>query len=366
MSGSSQLQYINVLRGIAILGVLLVHCSLYGTNEFYPEGVRFLFANGARGVQLFFMVSAFTLFLSMEKRSHTEAFPVASFFIRRLFRIAPMYYLGIVYYLWQDGLGARYWLGDATEITFGNILANIVFLHGLNPYWITSLVPGGWSIAVEMMFYCVLPFLFKRITSTTSAFIALYLSILLRLVLDLLLSNAPMITDGQLWEAYLFLYFPSQLPVFAMGVVLFFVVKKGFSAEVLKGIVGLFVLMLIGYLFDLKLFPSHLLFGLLFVLLGYLFSKCRCDSFVFQWVGFIGRISYSLYLTHFAVLHWMTEFGFVDFISVSNVQTSLINFGMRFSILLIASIPISFLFYHFIEAPMIYIGKKVINRLQKR
>lgn len=132
-----------------------------------------------------------------------------------------------------------------------------------------------------------------------------------------------------------------------MGVVLFFVVKKGFSAEILKGIVGLFILMLIGYLFDLKLFPSHLLFGLLFVLLGYLFSK-------------------SLYLTHFAVLHWMTEFGFVDFISVSNVQTSLMNFGLRFSILLIASIPISFLFYHFIEAPMISVGKKVINRLQKR
>ena len=96
-----KLKYIDALRGLAILGVLIVHCGGHGDNGAIPQSLLAIISNGARGVQLFFIVSAFTLFLSMTHKYEQEKHPKLNFFIRRFFRIAPMYYIGIVYYLFQ-------------------------------------------------------------------------------------------------------------------------------------------------------------------------------------------------------------------------------------------------------------------------
>ena len=50
---------------------------------------------GQRGVQMFFLVSAFTLTLSHYNRRQ-ERRPTLNYAIRRFFRIAPMLYLGIL------------------------------------------------------------------------------------------------------------------------------------------------------------------------------------------------------------------------------------------------------------------------------
>src|SRR5688500_15882045 len=111
-----KLDYIDALRGLAILAVVMVHASQYGSFDVHPILARII-SEGGRGVQLFFLVSAFTLFLSYKNRSPLESHPTRNFFIRRFFRIAPMYYLGIVYYLIQNGTGPNYWLGDANHIS---------------------------------------------------------------------------------------------------------------------------------------------------------------------------------------------------------------------------------------------------------
>lgn len=54
-----------------------------------------------------------------------------------------------------------YWQASQPNITIGNVISNF-YCHGLSPYWINSLVPGGWSITVEMFFmYCLLSCLKK-------------------------------------------------------------------------------------------------------------------------------------------------------------------------------------------------------------
>ena len=100
---NTNLRYIDALRGLAIIGVVISHCSLYGSNILYPSFFSSILANGARGVQLFYIASAFTLFLSLHNRYNKEEKAFKNFFIRRFFRIAPLYYIGVCYYLWQDG-----------------------------------------------------------------------------------------------------------------------------------------------------------------------------------------------------------------------------------------------------------------------
>src|SRR5258706_2273013 len=179
----NKLRFVDALRGFAILGVLVIHCGQIGTNQF-PELIQAVIINGAIGVQLFFVASAFTIFLTYGNRYDKEINPRTNFFIRRFFRIAPMYYFGIIYFLWQDGFGARYWLGDASTISTWNVLSNILFVHSINPYWITSVVPGGWSIAVEVSFYCLVPFLFLRIRNLNQAFVLFLFTIVLRMALQ--------------------------------------------------------------------------------------------------------------------------------------------------------------------------------------
>ncbi|TFF34510.1 acyltransferase family protein [Mucilaginibacter psychrotolerans] len=177
-----RLPYITILRAIAILSVLVIHVKLQSINtEYIHPYINSLMNAGARGVQLFYMLSAFTLFLSFSKKGTN----LPNYFARRFFRIAPLYYLAIAYYLWQDGFGPRYWLGDAQYISTANILSNFTFVNGFNPYWITSIVPGGWSVTIEVMFYCIFPLLFRYVTDIHKAMNFVFVALLIRFILIL-------------------------------------------------------------------------------------------------------------------------------------------------------------------------------------
>ncbi len=358
-----KLDYVDALRGLAILGVIVVHTSHYGTSNL-PHALAKIVSEGARGVQLFYVASAFTLFLSFKSRSRQEHSPVRNFFLRRFFRIAPMYYLGICYYLIQDGLGPRYWLGDATHITPLNILSNFTFLHGLNPYWITSLVPGGWSIAVEMMFYALTPLLFTFITTINRAFALFLISLFLKAGLHLLLVKYQLISSEFLWSQYLYFYFPAQMPVFALGILLYFIVNESEEKNQLSGKLLLLFSGILLFQIATKinlLLPNHLLFGLAFLILGVALSRYRFPLLVNPLITFIGKISFSMYLIHFAVLHWLAYFNFVDFFS-----HGVLNYAVRLLLVIGLTAIVSSITYKLIEAPFQNIGKNIIKRLEKK
>ena len=95
--GTHKLQYIDILRGIAILGVIAVHSGQQIENLF--PIVRSISNYGQLGVQLFFVASALTLCLSMSERNEKSPF---NFYVRRFFRIAPIYYLAIIFYFFME------------------------------------------------------------------------------------------------------------------------------------------------------------------------------------------------------------------------------------------------------------------------
>lgn len=356
-----KLDYIDALRGIAILGVLMIHTNQFG-NSNLPGVMANIIGQGAKGVQLFYIASAFTLFLSFKNRFTKEKFPIRNFFLRRFFRIAPMYYLGIIYYIFQDGLGARYWLGNETHITVLNILSNFTFLHAFNPYWINSLVPGGWSIGVEMMFYAVFPYLFLKIKNLKYAFNFFVISIILRMMLQLFFLKFNLISDNRLWGEYLLFYFPSQLPIFSLGILLYYIIIEKESAKSisLKSVIVFIFLLILQITSRINFISNHILFGIIFLFLAITLSTFKFKLLVNPIVNYIGKISFSMYLVHFAVLNFLTHYNIINY---SN--NGIINYSVRFFIVTILTVTISSILYKFIEIPFQEIGKLIIFKLEK-
>ena len=357
-----KLHYVDAIRGVAILLVIMRHAAQQGAvalSHFFSV----LFSLGASGVQLFFMASAFTLYRSYRNRQGIESHATRNFFIRRFFRIAPLYYLAILYFVFYTFFNVPYWFGEQPYLSSYNILSNVFFVHGFSPYWInySNVVPGGWSIAVEMTFYAITPWLFYKIKTMKHAFVFLCLALVFKLVLQEVFIQMPLISESTVWREFLFYYFPNQLPVFALGIILYFLITDVKSLHTVSKSLKIlaFVLLLIqaGTTFDF-LYMNHLVISSGMLLFCWLLSQGNLKFISNAFIRYIGKISFSLYLVHFVVIGWLIKFDWIDFSS-----HALINYGIRFMVLLFFSMLISSITYTYVEVPFQRLGSKLIRHL---
>jgi peptidoglycan/LPS O-acetylase OafA/YrhL len=337
--------------------VILVHTGQYGMDSivalFHPL-LTSLVHHGARGVQLFFMASALTLWLSMSNRKQ-ESHPTRNYFIRRLFRIAPMYWLGVL------GYGAWFLYLHAPLVTPANIAANFLFVYGLSPYWINSLVPGGWSITVEMLFYVLAPWLFTKLKSLDHAARFVLLALLADSAINFVLARHVLIADAGVWRTFLFFYFPSQLPVFGLGILLFFILRhpeQQLSSSTLLLAAGMLLLNLAAS--TLVLLPEHVWYRVGFVALALGLSRYPVKLLVNDFTQYMGKISFSLYVVHFAVLFALVHFRLAALVHATTMPEAVVGYGLCFCLLLALSTLVATFFYHVIEVPTQNMGKKII------
>jgi peptidoglycan/LPS O-acetylase OafA/YrhL len=290
------LHYIDSLRGWAILMVVACHQALY-FNGLAPP-LSLLASYGQTGVFLFFVVSAFTLGNSAFTRQD-ESNPTRNFFIRRYFRIAPLYYMGVALYVTLQLLFPDLMAQFLREPTTLDVLTNLTLTHGLTPSTFTGLVPGGWSIGTEWVFYLLFPLLFAAFIKAQQRFgwKALLVPTGVAVVIGALnLAHRDMSTN-----LYWFWYdsILNQLPVFMTGLLLFFAIREGRFAPDLRRDVPLFLLISAGGIWLLSqgaFIALPFVSALSFV---FLFNALRCTKRSFIWVEHIGRVSYSMYVLHF-------------------------------------------------------------------
>ena len=109
--------------------------------------------------------------------------------------------------------------------------------------------------------------------------------------------------------------------------------------------------------------PYHFLYSLVFFLLIVILSKKKYVILVNPVLAYIGKISYSIYITHFAIMQFFSYFHVFNLFTETNFWTTLANFLFRFSMTMALTVPLSAFTYKFVERKFELTGKKLIKKL---
>lgn len=376
--------YIDALRGLAILGVFLIHSSFHVPG--LPPRFASLCSCGQYGVQLFFVLSALTLLLSFYSRLQNKQAGLRDFYIRRFFRVAPLFWAGVLLYN-SHGLKPNNFAPDG--LGWGQIVASLAFVNGWYPTYINSAIPGGWSIAVETTFYAVFPFLAARLSNPKRTLLALLAAVAAaNFANHFLFYHMAAAWQGRrahLLEVFLGWWLPSQMPVFLIGFLLYSKIEglaqpkpralEASRRTALACIAAAWLIIAVlvqGFplqgLLLMKLRSTSLLatgFGAAFALLTYGLALVPFRLFVNRFTRHLGVVSFSGYIDHFFVLD---KLGLLDNACVRHwrlVPSPLMHYALFCGVSLPLTVALATLTYHAIEKPGMALGQKLIARLSK-
>ncbi len=294
-----RLDYLDALRGYAILGVVATHVQSLVSDR--PGAINAYADFGAFGVELFFVVSAFTLTESWRQRDDGAA----AFYIRRFFRIAPVFWIAICGYLLFPWWARSYWAPHG--VGAWSVALTALLLNGWSPETINAVVPGDWSIAAEWGFYALFPAL-MLLRSWESAAIAVVIAAAATVAvyqpafaaLHARYPQAPTDLVRQM-EAF---WLPGVLYVFIAGVGAAHAsrtLQTSRSVATLEVVAALALLAVLPWTRQIPALPA-LGPTVAFVLLIHGLSLGAAPWLVNRVIKRIGVVSFSIYLWHFAVI----------------------------------------------------------------
>lgn len=343
------------LRFFAFLLVFINHHTLFTKIPY----LSFLASHGWIGVDLFFALSAFLFTrLLIAENEKTSTISFKKFYIRRIFRIWPVYFLMVVIALFlnrdiiQQALTTELRIRILGLLTFtDNIMC--VF-YAFNPLKYTSHL---WTIAYEEQFYIFIPLLIYRLvrSTVTRKLIWLALAFLLFNLIRMAMIH---------WEApypTIWVLPVSHFESILLGTVVGFggfdfLLEK--TSSFLFGLTGLLALILLCNLPNVNvnsfwLLISYTSVGLITSLTLFLVLKNDlCKKFLsHNFFVFLGKRSYGLYLYH------LLGNGFAT-LAVSRFRLFPSETLASFIYSLIFTIAASLLSYWLIETPFLRMKKK--------
>jgi peptidoglycan/LPS O-acetylase OafA/YrhL len=193
----NKIPIIGSLRGIAALSVCLFH-FVYSPKDFIgDEDVTSIFNWGQKGVEVFFIISAIVIPMSLLKLDYSlRKAPV--FLLKRLVRVEPPYLVAVL--LGIGYLVIRNYVPSSADIDLTPTITEVVLHVGyLIPFvegthWINSVF---WTLAIEFQFYLFIALSFP---------LAVHKNILFRIFFHLLIFSPALFfadsTSFLYWSAY--------------------------------------------------------------------------------------------------------------------------------------------------------------------
>ena len=267
------------MRGIAALMVVIFHfTSRYAA--LYPQSPEtgWRFALGGYGVDFFFVLSGFVIFLSLERCAGPLQFAWL-----RFWRLFPVYWVSVILtalLIWFAGAP-----GQQDGLNVLVVIENLAMIHQF--FHVPNVEGVYWTLAYEFAFYGWAALLYFALPRHRIEMIVLIYATL-AFVVTVVVNSAGYEIPYALTLAFLLDY--AQL--FAAGVMLFHVWRDGLSGS--RVLMLLWFALMHGYL--------HGMIGLVLIA-GVFLSILAVMRGALGWLKnpvllFFGAISYSLYLMH--------------------------------------------------------------------
>ncbi len=277
---SPRLLELDALRGAAAASVVLFHLTTRFNELYRPaQPPSWQFDSGHLGVNLFFIISGFVIFMTLDR----TRLPM-DFVVSRFSRLFPAYWCAIVLtFVVTHTLGL-----PEKSVSIWIALANTVMLHGL--FFVPHVDGVYWTLEVEMIFYFGMFLLFRsgRLHRVFESMLAL---LALRLVY--VLSERVFGIDLP-WTLSRLLIL-NYLPWFALGISIYRLVHPSptlASKRCLWLAGGALVTLLIGDS------PARAGLGLALALLVYAAASGQLPWLRHRVLVWFGTIAYPLYLLH--------------------------------------------------------------------
>lgn len=287
---SNKVVYLKGLNGIRAVAVIAVICS------HILDVFKLRTQIGSFGVTIFFTLSGFLItYLLLMEKAKTGTISIRNFYIRRVLRIWPLYFL----YLVIAFLIAAFIFSQT--VTFWQVFYYTFFLPNVPFVNNTSLpiLEHYWSLGVEEQFYLIWPLLInifsKKLFTFCLGFIALIFC--LRLSVNIFYGTAN--------SVYKFIYYLRFDCMAIGGLAAYFFYKKSKIIQVLHHV----MLQVIAWVLLALILTNHYHFALIFdhiivalvsvvLIINQVSNPKTIISLEKKPLNYIGKISYGLYVIH--------------------------------------------------------------------
>lgn len=338
---SNRLQALDHLRALAVICVLVSHFGI-AINSNLIEIQNKTINIGTIGVFIFFCVSGYVIPWSMQTKSKDGFISAREFWIRRTFRLLPIYLItGLLGFMFFGDLAVSL----KVEQEFKNSpISYLLEFFTMTGYWKnqTSIFQGlEWTLAYEVVFYlaCTVFLLFKRIIRGL-----LPLKILIIIICTLTLIPDFLHINNNL-QKFFFMYL-----FFLIGLLVFLYQNKTISRVTFFSLSLIVILTIttrniwwyshsgINYM-TFAFIPALTIYYLIVFKKLIIYSKALTIT---------GVVSYSIYLTHIFIPH----------------NIPLLNYpsALRFTIWAVLAVGIAVPLYRLIELPSINLSRKLLHR----
>jgi len=311
-----------IIRFLLAISVVIAHSkAIFGIN----------IVGGQIAVQSFFIISGFYMSLILNEKYINKNKSFKLFITNRLLRLYPLYWAVLIltiifstivlfnfespnegrflaYSMYSKNLsfGTIAFLAFTNVFIFfqdvilflgvdlqsGNLFFTDSFLNTSPKLYTFLLIPQGWTVGLELMFYLIAPLLVRK---KLKIIIPL---IILSVTIRILLFNM-----GYKDDPWTYRFFPSELVFFLLGNISYRILKfiQKQTIDKLYSYILLTIILIFTIFYDKVDFSykMYIYFTLFFIALPFIFELTK------KWKKdiIIGELSYPIYISHFLVIY---------------------------------------------------------------